>query len=225
MSVLWEAEISSELATDTDTVDDILSRQLETGHSWIVILKHEPASTLKVWNLLSNTMTEIPTTSLVSHLRTELREREHESGIKNSRHPALTRHSSHHAADNERDRGKSNVQVLLAQHKSKKSNKFHIVNAAQDHWERLLDELHSAPILAIETRDDVLESIRETRLSDGDSWRKVIHGVPVSERQYLGQVHELLGDMKRKWREGGGQRVAGLFNFRSGACIYYDLGV
>ena len=78
------------------------------------------------------------------------------------------------------------------------------------------------PIAAIEIKDDVLDSIRDTRLSDPDSWRKLIQNAPVAERKYLSQVHGLLSDMADEMK--GATRNAFIYNFRTGACIYYDLG-
>lgn len=219
---LWKGKFSAEIEDDPGLVDDLLSRQLETSHSWVLVVKHD-ISSIKVWSKFSNAVIEVSAASLLPYLRGELKEAELELGSKNSRHPTLNRNHSHHGADG-RDKGQSDVQVLLAQHKSKKSNKYNIINSAQDRWHGLLGDLQNTSILALETRDDVLESIRETRLSDGDTWRRVIQAVPVSERQYLGQVHKVLEDLKAKWNEGSGQRLAGLYNFRSGACIYYDLG-
>lgn len=194
-------------------------------------MKHEALSTLKVRNMLSDTETEVASTNLIAHLRSEMRERDsrhHSAAPNRHHHPLLTRHSSHHgeASNSSNDRGRPNVQVLLAQHRSKKSNKYHIVEAAQQRWIERVQEFQNAPIIAIETRDDVLEAIRsETRLSDPDSWRKVIQSVPVGERMYLGQVHELLEGLKKVWVEQGGMREAGIFNFRTGAVGYYDLGL
>ena len=222
--MLWAAKFSSELATDTGVVDDLLSRQLETSHTWVLVVKHDAASTIKVWNTVTNNETEVSPANLLSHLRVELREREHGTGVRHGRHPALMRQTSHQAGEYDKEKGKSNVQVLLAQHKSKKSNKYHIVSAAQERWTSLLGEQQNADILAIETKDEVLESLRGARLSDGDSWRKVIQQVQVGERLYLTQVHQLLGEYKRQWTEGNGARVVGLYNFRTSACIAYDVG-
>lgn len=85
-----------------------------------------------------------------------------------------------------------------------------------------MNDFLEGPIAAIEVKDDVLDSIRDTRLSDPDSWRKVIQNAPVAERKYLGQVHELLSDMANEMK--GTTRNAFIYNFRTGACIYYDLG-
>ncbi|GAB7347749.1 hypothetical protein MBLNU459_g5300t1 [Dothideomycetes sp. NU459] len=229
LATLWSSDISAELATEARSIDDVLSRQREATHSWIVIVKHEAMSTLKVRNTVTDTETDVASTNLLAHLRSEMRERDsRHSSNANARHhhPLLTRHSSHHADTMASERGRSNVQVLLSQHRSKKSNKYHIVEAAQQRWVERVNEWKSAPIIAIETRDDVLEAIRsETRLSDPDSWRKVIQSVPVGERMYLGQVHDLLEGLRKSWQEGEGVREASVFNFRTGAVAYYDLGL
>jgi eukaryotic translation initiation factor 2-alpha kinase 4 len=91
-----------------------------------------------------------------------------------------------------------------------------------------LDSYLSVPIVAIEARDDVTELIRETRLSDPDSWRRVIQAVPLADRQYLQQVHDLLNKYAVKWRNGADsvkERMAFVYNFRSGACLLYDVSI
>jgi len=91
----------------------------------------------------------------------------------------------------------------------------------------LIDKALDGPIAVIDTRDDILEAIRDTRLSDPDSWRTVIQNAPLAERKYLGQVHELLNDLanERKGDRGSkeGHANAFIYNYRTGACIYYDL--
>lgn len=219
LASLWSQDISAELAIDTRSLDEVLGRQKDSSHSWVVTVKHEASTTVRVRNISTDTESEVPTTNLISHLRLEMRERD-QRYLKTMRAPSLLRHTSH--SETER---KSNVQVLMAQHRSKKSNKYHIVEAAQQRWAEKVDEWKDAPILAIETRDDVLESLREARLSDAESWRKAIQSVQLSERLYLGQIQELLREMRKKWMEGDGTREACVFNFRTGSCIYYDLGL
>ena len=68
-------------------------------------------------------------------------------------------------------------------------------------------------------KDDTFQGLRNTRLSDGESWRNYIQHAPLAERQYLGQVHEELQKMR-----GGSTRNAWIYNFRTRGCIYYDLG-
>ncbi|KAI5201496.1 hypothetical protein AUEXF2481DRAFT_631903 [Aureobasidium subglaciale EXF-2481] len=245
LASLWANDFSAELATDARTIDDVLSKQRDASHPWIVMVKHEASSTFKVRNSTTDTETEVASTNLIAHLRSELREREsREAGHGNNRsrhHPSLIRHSSHHNENNNstsgNERNKNNVQVLMAQHRGKKSNKYHIVEAAQARWTSYIDSWKSsAPILAIEGREGIVESIRdETRLSDPDSWRKFVQSAPLAERQYLAQVHELLAEMRKKWEAGlqvqgredgvGVGREACLYNFRTANCVYYDVGL
>jgi len=117
------------------------------------------------------------------------------------------------------------VQVLVSLHRSKKSNKYHIVESAQQRWVEKLDEWKEAPILAIETRDDIMEMIRDARLSEPDSWRKTVQRVPLAERQYITDLQKWLLDLREKWTEGSAGRETCLFNFRTGHCIYYDIGL
>lgn len=77
-------------------------------------------------------------------------------------------------------------------------------------------------VVAIETKDDVFEGIRETRLEDADSWKKFIQRSPAGERAYLQDVQELLKEKGAKAKVGF--RTTLLYNFRTGSCIWYDLG-
>ena len=220
VTMLWANDISAELATDSRSVDDLLGRQRDKLHSWIVMVKYESAPTVKVRNTGNDTENEVTTSGLSSHIRLEMRERDMHIVKQRRLPPALLRGTSH----SEQDR-KANVQVLMSQHRSKKSNKFHIVEAAQQKWREKVDEFKDAPILAIETDDKVLESLRETRLGDPESWRKAIQSVQLGERKYLQQVHDILQGMRKKWESGDAPREACIFNFRSGGCTYYDLGL
>jgi translation initiation factor 2-alpha kinase 4 len=92
----------------------------------------------------------------------------------------------------------------------------------------LVDKALNGPIAAVDTRDDLLDAIRDTRLCDPDSWRAVIQNAPLTERKYLGEVHELLRDLASEYAPGGGKehesKNAFIYNLRTGTCIYYDLG-
>lgn len=122
----------------------------------------------------------------------------------------------------------NNVQVLMAQHRSKKSNKWSIVEAAQARTRDLLASYENGPIAAVETKDEILDMLRETRLSEPDTWRRVIQSVPLAERQYLQEVHAMLEEYRRKWEAEGRAaegRVAFVYNFRTGGVVMYDLGL
>lgn len=53
-----------------------------------------------------------------------------------------------------------------------------------------------------------------------------MHAVPTAERKYVGDVHELLLELRSEGKEGkaDGGRNAFVYNFRTGGCVYYDLG-
>lgn len=205
----WANGVSAELATNRATPGKT--------YSFVVTLKHEASTTVKVEDTEAELEeADAPMSSLVTHLRQELRERE----SKRSSQPALLRQRSHQETDR-----KSNVQVLLARHGSKKSNKYQIVGDAQEQWSRKLEEAKEAPILAIETRDEVLDLVQQTRLSDSESWRKAVQSVQLNDRQYVQQIQEMLNSWRKQWADGNGMREACVFNFRTQHCIYYDLGI
>lgn len=88
----------------------------------------------------------------------------------------------------------------------------------------LVNGFLDGPIAAIETRDEILDAMRDTRLFDQDSWRNLIQNAPLVERHYLGQVRDLLLDLSNEEKAKDGTRNAFIFNYRTGHCIYYDLG-
>ncbi|CAK4032987.1 kinase Gcn2 [Lecanosticta acicola] len=212
ISSLWANDISAELAREYATFP-------EQNYSFIVGMRHETSTTVRVTNQLSDTDEDIPLPQLASHLLQELRDRATRTARQSP--PLLRNHSSHQ----EHDRRTDNVQVLMARHGSKKSNKFGIVQAAQQRWSEKLDQIKNAPILAIETRDEVLNMIQNTRLSDGESWRKAIQGVQLNERQYLKEVQDKLESWRAEWKDGEAGREVCVYNFRTGTCVYYDLGI
>ena len=71
-------------------------------------------------------------------------------------------------------------------------------------------------------KDDVFEGLRDTRLADPESWRRFVQSAPLAERAYLSQVHELLLNMAKEGK--GRERNAWVYNFRTKACLLYDLG-
>lgn len=80
----------------------------------------------------------------------------------------------------------------------------------------------NAQIVAVETKDDVFEGIRDTRLGDADSWKKFIQHCPAGERGYLQELQEMLKSKAATAK--AAYRSAFLYNFRTGSCIWYDLG-
>jgi eukaryotic translation initiation factor 2-alpha kinase 4 len=208
---------------------------------------------LKVKSLLRNQDTDIRSGDLLSYLRGEMRERDHadrsstasgmlsphasSSSSSSSSRPRLFSPTpsdgpGHHllqpAAASGEGAAKANVQVLIAMHRSKKTNKWSVVESAQSRAHALLASYMGAPIAAVETKDETMDALRETRLGDPDSWRRVIQSVRVDDRQYLQDVHAMLDGYRREWKEAGASnegRVCFVYNFRTGGIILYDLGL
>jgi translation initiation factor 2-alpha kinase 4 len=221
---------TAELAIDAHSVEDVLRHYRDDRHSWLIVIKHGVAPEkpdLKVKSIAKKEDTDLRSADLINYLRNELRDREAREGSAAQRlakvAPAATSSSASAA--------KANVDVLMSHHRSKKTNKWSIVDAAQTRSAELLSSFQHAPIAAIETKEEVMNSIRDTRLSDPDSWRKAIQSLPIAERKYLQELHDLLLGYAARWREvlaegsvrsrEGGK--AFVYNFRTGGCLLYDL--
>jgi translation initiation factor 2-alpha kinase 4 len=161
---------------------------------------------------------DVPITGLIAHIQQEIRDR---SNSKARVPPLLRSHSSQHESG---ERKPKNVEILKAQHRSRKTNNFDIVESAQKNWEEKLDQMKETRILAVEVRDGALELLQETRLSDAESWKRAVHSVQANERQYLEQVRDILFSWRSDWSQGEGAREVCVHNFLTRDCIYYDLG-
>ena len=187
-------------------------------HSWVILIKSE--GIVKVRDIARDDEIEIRTSELISHLRSEIRDRDkHEERMPKA---SLLRHRSHpdtSAIDRERD---VDVKILMSQNKGKKVNRKTIIEEAQAHKRAYLQACVDSPIIAIETKDEVFEGINETRLSDPDSWRVFIQSAGPGERQYLGQLQNMLKNVQKEAKSGNPNAI--IYNFRSKACISYYLG-
>lgn len=214
---LWRNDISAELAQDSRSVEDLMSKYRDDMHSWVVIIKQD--SILKVRSQDRKDDVDIPSTQLLAWLSNELRERDQRNGshqrAKPYRHPSQA--DTGGTADHEQD-----VRVLVAGTKTKKSNRRNIVEQAQKHAQAVVHDFLDGPIAAIETTDHVMELIRGTRLSDPESWRQVTQAVQTAEKRYVGEVHDLMNDLAHQNHDV--TRNSFIYNFRTGKCIYYDLG-
>ncbi|KAL4949097.1 anticodon binding domain of tRNAs-domain-containing protein [Aspergillus filifer] len=222
---LWSNDISAELAVDASSLEELLTKYREHNHSWIVIAKQDSKERgFKVRSLVPKDELDIRASELIPWLRNEIRARNVREGApENLRYNRLSSQSEATPGINERA---NDVRILVSQHRSKKSNRRNIVEQALTRSREVVEKAMNGPIAAIDTRDDLLEAIRDTRLSDPDSWRAVIQNAPLTERKYLGQVHELLSDLANENRGEGaeGSENAFIYNFRTGSCLYYDLG-
>lgn len=222
---------TAELAVDAHSIEDILRHYRDDRHSWVIVIKHGLAPDkpeLKVKSIAKKEDTDLRTGDLLNYLRNEIRDREAREGSAAQR---LIRVAPSVGPSSSSSSSKSNVDVLIAQHRSKKSNKWSIVEAAQTRSSELLASFQAAPIAAIETKEEAMNHIRETRLSDPDSWRQAIQKMPIAERKYLQELHDLLLQYRARWyetksEEGKGSGEGGkafVYNFRSGGCLLYDL--
>jgi eukaryotic translation initiation factor 2-alpha kinase 4 len=211
---LWLNDISAELAMDSRSPEDLQSKYRDNQHYWVVFIKQ--GSSLKVKSLGRKDAqdVDIPIPQLVGWLRAEMRDRDHREG--NSDHTKLLRHQIT-PNDHEQD-----VRVLMAQAKLKKSNRHNIVEQAHMRAASLVHSLLDGPIAAIETTDHVMALIRETRLSDPDSWQKVSQSLPTTERKYIGEIHNLMKTLANQNKDT--TRNAFIYNIRTDNCIYYDMG-
>ncbi|KAF2184716.1 kinase-like protein [Zopfia rhizophila CBS 207.26] len=224
---------TAELAIDAHSLEDLLRHYRGDRHSWVIVIKHSVTSDkpdLKVKSIAKKEDTDLRTADLFNYLRNELRDREMREGIAAQRQ-STARAGPTPTVSSSASASKANVDVLISHHRSKKSNKWSIIEAAQTRSAELLESFQSAPIAAIETKDEVMNQIRETRLSDPDSWRRAIQSLPLAERNYLQELHDLLLKYAAHWKEvnsgGAGRSGEGgkafVYNFRTGGCLLYDL--
>ena len=241
---LWANDISAELAVDTSSLEELLGKYKDQNHSWIVITKQDSNDRgFKVRSLAPKEEYDIRSSELIPWLRNEIRARNHREGIVDySKQPRLPSYQDPTTVGNEKA---SDVRILVPQHRNKKTNRRNIVesgksclrtipmrllmDAALVRSRKVVERALNGPVAAIDTQDDLLDAIRNTRLSDPDSWRAVIQSAPPTERKYLGQVQELLSDLANESRarhdDADGYSNAFIYNFRTGSCLYYDLGV
>ncbi|EFQ88206.1 hypothetical protein CFE70_001607 [Pyrenophora teres f. teres 0-1] len=219
---------TAELAVDARNTEELLRHYRDDRHSWVIVIKQGVAPDkpeLKVKSIAKKEDTDMRSAELLNYLRNEYRDREEREETA-ARLIKATSQSTNTA-----NASKSSVDVLIAQHRSKKSNKWSIVEAAQTRSTELLSAFQSAPIAAIESKEEVMSLIKETRLSDPESWRYFIQRMPLAERKYLQELHDLLLGYRSKWLEskgleGGEEGAVGkafVYNFRTGGCLLYDL--
>ncbi|KOS21294.1 Serine/threonine-protein kinase GCN2 [Escovopsis weberi] len=220
LSLLWAHDISAELAKDARSPEDLMLKHRDDSYSWIIIIKQDSMLKIKTMGKKDIPDTDLPMAQLLAWLRPEMRERDAKSSVKLLRSGAGEGSSS---SQGDRDHQEQEVKVLVAQAKSKKFNRRTVVEQAQISASNLVKSFLDGPILAVETSEQVMDLIRETKLSDVESWRRVEHGVTTFEKKYVREMHDELDGWRFKREKKGGSRHSFLYNFRSGTCLYYDL--
>lgn len=234
---LWSHGISAELAADARNPEDLLGQHRDESYSWVVIIKQDNVLKIKSMGRKDHPDADISARELLAWLKAEIRERDSRtltrsrtggggSAQSEAAGGAITNvaavHGASSAVDGEAD--KQQVRVLVAQTKSKKFNRRAVVERAQTAAQRLVESFLEGPIAAIETTDGVMDMIGETRMGDPESWRRVEQGVTTAEKKYVREIHDMLEDWRADWEAKKGGRHAFVYNFRSGRCVYYDLG-
>lgn len=233
--------ISAELASEARSSDELIPDKPEEQPAWMVIVKSDIVKIKTLWRNVPDE--ELPSRELLNWLRGEIRERDStikaaavtstrprgalaQSDTNNSLglgdaspYPYPYTHASqagqHHS--HQQQQQQQEVRVLTAQTRSKKFNRQTVVEQAQTSAARLVQSFLDGPVAAIETTDAVLQAIRGTSLSEPETWRRL--DVTNAEKKYVREVQDMLGEFRD-----AGSRHAFVYNFRTGSCIYYDLG-
>lgn len=219
---LWANGISAELAGDTSSNEQLVNTYRGDGISYIVVVRHCPLGpgdrNLKVKNLFRKEDIDLRTTELIPYLKNELAERDRKE--RSSTPIKLPRHnSSNEVPRNAADVMGMEVRILQSDRKGRKISRNAITDGAQrTAQEKIQGFFTNAPIAAIDIRDDLLEEIKSTTLSDPESWRRVIQNAPATDRRYIQQVQELVLEIST---EGYGSCF--IYNFRTGSMVFYYL--
>lgn len=209
---ILDAGMSAELSEPFDGMDELENAYADMAKYWLVIVR--PIGTtqraIKVRSP-SREETDVLASELIGHLREEVGDRT----TTTMEQPTLRRtRSSHGASDRE------NIVILTPQHKSKKVNRAAIVDSARIAAQELAESMSKTyKVLAIDTDDETLQRLRNTRLADGESWRTLRHAVALTEREYVQEIQEQLMDWSKAGQEG-----AFLCNYKTKTCIFYDFG-
>jgi translation initiation factor 2-alpha kinase 4 len=83
VQTLWSNDISAELARDSRSPEDLLSKYRDDSYSWIVIIKQDSVVRCKTTGRKDSPDADIPSTQLVAWIRGEMRERDQREGIHN----------------------------------------------------------------------------------------------------------------------------------------------
>lgn len=219
LQTLWAHNVSAELAKDTRSPEDLLLKYRDDSYSWVVVIKQDAILKIKTLGKKDVPDVDIPMAQLLSWLRSEIRERDSKAVMKmrgNQQPEASGGADSHHE--------QQDVRVLVAQTKSKKFNRRTVVEQAQVSASSLVQSFLEGPILAVETTDQVMDLVRDTSLSDTEAWRRLEQSVTTAEKKYVRDMHEMLENWRFAWEKKNGARHSFIYNFRTGNCIYYDLG-
>ena len=95
-----------------------------------------------------------------------------------------------------------------------------MVEAAHGRVNEVVESLRNGSVASVEMSEELFDFIRETRLSQPDSWRKLVQTAPLADRQYVQEVQQMI--VRFKEARAPGIRNCFIYNFRTGGCICYD---
>ena len=223
LQLLWAHDISAELAKDARSPEDLMSKHRDETYSWIVIIKQDAILKIKSMGRKDVADVDIPVIQLLSWLRNEIRERESRLVTRLRGYGTIASNQNETDAGADRDHEQP-VKVHISGSRSKKFNRRVVVEQARGGASNLVQSFLHGPILAVETTDQVMDLMRETCLSENESWKKVEHAVTKTEKNYIREIHDVLNTWRWNYEAKGGARHSFLYNFRTGNCVYYDLG-
>ncbi|KAG6037185.1 hypothetical protein E4U41_005274 [Claviceps citrina] len=222
LQLLWDHDISAEMAKDARSPEDLLSKYRDENYSWIIVIKPDSMLKIKTMSRKDVPDVDLPQSQLMAWLRPELKERDARAFSK-LRSSGASQASESTGLGASEARQEQDVKVLVAGTKSKKFNRRQVVDQAQLSAANLVRSFLDGPILAIETTDQVIELLRETSLSDHESWKRAEHAVTMNERKYVRELHVQLETWRSSYESKGKSKHAFIYNFRTGTCVYYDL--
>ncbi|KAG5943979.1 hypothetical protein E4U59_007733 [Claviceps monticola] len=224
LQLLWDHDISAEMAKDARSPEDLLSKHRDEIYSWIIVVKPDSMLKIKTMHRKDVPDVDLPQSQLMVWLRPELKERDARafSKLKSSASHAIEATGSSSGPQSEA-RQDQEVKVLVASTKSKKFNRRQVVDQAQISAANLVRSFLDGAILAIETTDQVISLLQETSLSDHESWKRVEQAVTMNERKYVRELHVQLDTWRAGYEGKGKSKHAFIYNFRTGTCVYYDL--
>ncbi|KAK4250333.1 kinase-like domain-containing protein [Corynascus novoguineensis] len=226
-SLNWEKQLAKPVPKTTGKA--FLKKAVDEDAHGIFSAKRDNQLKIKTMGRKDAPDADIAAKELLSWLKSEIRDRESRSGMRLRTTAGMAHLDTPGAlptsATTEHNH-QQEVHVLVAQTKSKKFNRRAVVEQAQASAGRLVQTFLEGPIAAIETSDAVVDLIRGTSLSDPESWRRVEHGVGTAEKKYVREIHDMLQQWRWEWeaRKEGSAANAFVYNFRTGKCVYYDLG-
>ncbi len=240
---MWANDISAELAADARSTDELMNRYKDDQYNWIVIAKQDNVSygdkMLKVKSMIRGGDKDIRSSDLMSWLRAEIKDRDQQEGT--SDRARVVRNASQ--PEGRRNSISKDVRVHLPQRKGKGNPRLNVIDAgefflfsispagctclltwfdvqARDKVRDLCQGYPNATIAVVSLREDIFEGIRNTSLSDAESWSKLAHNAPATDREYINGVRELMTDITKK---ANGVTDSFIYNSQSGSCMHYDL--